>query len=352
MKFIKQTLYLVPVLFFTSIFMSAAVEAGQNSQFKYEEADGKITITGYIGKGYRGEKNIKVSVPEKIDGKPVVAIGDNAFVECYGLIAVTLPKTITSIGNGSFTACFHLKAITIPESVTSIGNGTFSYCEELKSFRIPKNVTKLGTKVFDGCKNLEKIEVAPESTSFIIIDGILFTMDKNVLIKCPEKKKIGSYVIPDGAIYIDDGAFSRTGLTEVVIPGTVTTIGDSAFAGCDQLKKITIPESVTFIADWAFNGCSSLTDIIIPRNITSIGKCTFNGCAALTAIKIPEGVTLIDDSAFANCKELKNVTIPDSVTMIGNSAFNGCIFLKISANKNSYAEKYAKQNRITFIPLN
>ena len=134
-----------------------------------------------------------------------------------------------------------------------------------------------------------------------------------------------SLVVPDSVTNIGDYAFSDCrSLTDIVIPDGVTSIGDYAFSGCRSLSSVVIPDSVTSIGDWAFNGCKSLADIVIPSSVTRIGDYAFEGCSALTSIVIPNGVTSIGDCAFANCSSLTDIVIPDGVTGIGKFAFDGC----------------------------
>ena len=111
---------------------------------------------------------------------------------------------------------------------------------------------------------------------------------------------------------------------DVVIPDSVTSIGDAAFGNCHRLANITIPDSVTSIGDYAFIDCVSLTSITIPDSVTSIGKGAFENCTALTSIIIPNSVINIGDKVFENCYGLTNIIIPDSVESIGDNAFYGC----------------------------
>ena len=138
----------------------------------------------------------------------------------------------------------------------------------------------------------------------------------------------------------------RRKIESIVIPESVVRIGNYAFSGCKNLTTITIPDSVTSIGKMAFYGCSGLTAIAIPDSVTSIGESAFEGCQNLTAITIPDSVTSIGESAFSWCKNLTTITIPDSVTSIGKDAFYNCEKLTIHAYAGSYAEKYAKENKI------
>ncbi|MDR3172212.1 MAG: leucine-rich repeat domain-containing protein, partial [Treponema sp.] len=133
-----------------------------------------------------------------------------------------------------------------------------------------------------------------------------------------------SIILPDTLTSIGDYAFAYcNGLTSVTIPDSVTSIGASAFDSCIGLTSVTIPDSVTSIGASAFDSCSGLTSVTIPDSVTSIGERAFYSCS-LTSVTISGKVTSIGASAFQYCSRLTSVTIPDSVNSIGDYAFSWC----------------------------
>ena len=138
-----------------------------------------------------------------------------------------------------------------------------------------------------------------------------------------------NYTVSDGnaTIYNGGSAAIPTSTTgAITIPSSlggypVTSIGESAFAGCSGLTNVTISSSVTIIGSWAFYGCSGLTSVTIP---SSIGDYAFSGCSGLASVTISDGVTSIGESAFSGCSGLTSVTIPGSVTSVGSQAFYNC----------------------------
>ena len=165
--------------------------------------------------------------------------------------------------------------------------------------------------------------------AFVVEWGVKYSKDGRKLLKAPYELN-GTYSIRKGTKIICDWAFGWSkfigcrSLTSLVIPDSVTNIGDYAFSGCRSLTDIVIPDSVTNIGDYAFWNCRSLTNIVIPNSVTSIGDNAFEYCFSLSNLIIPDGVTSIGDGAFVGCTSLSSVVIPDSVSSIGNNAFWGC----------------------------
>lgn len=118
----------------------------------------------------------------------------------------------------------------------------------------------------------------------------------------------------------------RKDVTSVIIGEGITSIGDSAFFGFENLVCAHLPDGVVRIGAIAFGICRKLVNINIPSSVNAFKQYCFNGCNSLNNFKIPDGVTVIPTSMFHNTA-LENIVIPDSVTRIVK-AFSRCSNLK------------------------
>lgn len=167
------------------------------------------------------------------------------------------------------------------------------------------------------------------SSAAVEIPGSVTSIGNSAFSGC---ERLASVDIPDSVASIGNSAFYGChSLTSVVIPDFVTSIGNSAFSGCNSLASVDIPNSVTSIGNSAFSGCRSLASVLIPDSVTSIGNSAFAFCDSLVSVIIPDSVTFIGNDAFSGCDSLASVVIPDSVTRIGDNVFSGCYNLTIYA---------------------
>lgn len=286
----------------------------------------------YFGKilySYKGEMPENTSIIVK-DG--IEIINASAFAECSNLIAITFPNSIDSIGEEAFRWCQSLSSITIPNSVTSIGASAFHSCP-LEEIKIPKNVTNIGTGAFIYCSPTSIVveNGNPNYDSRNNCNALIETATNTLLVGCHNT------VIPNTVTSIADAAFAgHNNLTAIAIPSNITKIGRCAFAYCRNLISIVVDDK-NQVYD-SRNNCNAIIETatntliegsnntIIPNTITSIGESAFLG-RKLTSLSIPNGVVSIDASAFQYCNALTSVSIPSSMQNIGNSAFFMCTAL-------------------------
>lgn len=98
-----------------------------------------------------------LEIPAEIDGSPVTAVGDSAFLKQQKLQTVSLPDSVQSIGSQAFSGCINLQEITVPAGTQSVSNSAFSGCTNLEKAVLGDSVETLGSSVFSGCESLAEV---------------------------------------------------------------------------------------------------------------------------------------------------------------------------------------------------
>lgn len=133
---------------------------------------------------------------------------------------------------------------------------------------------------------------------------------------------------PDGDKVVSlDFAERKDKVKTVIIPKTVTKIGEFCFSYWTALEKIELPESIEMIEKRAFYHCPKLKEVTFSNGLKYINEEAFEGCTALIEIHIPEGCENIYSNAFSKCTALKVVDLPQSLKNLHYYTFSSCVSL-------------------------
>lgn len=234
------------------------------ADYEYTTDEAGVTITKYIGTAGR------VAVPSEIDGKPVVALGDQAFYEA-GVTSVTLPDSIKMISGAAFGGCNYLWDLRLPAGIEEIPGGMLESCMRLLELEIPEGVKRIGATAFwfnfylselrlpasleeiepynfVASHYLERFDLAEGNQAFRTEDEgcVLLSADGTQFISYRPWQNRKEYTVPDGVTVIWPYSFQDFGtLKTVILPESVTTVYGMAFHGDMSLKEVRIPGTVT-----------------------------------------------------------------------------------------------------------
>ncbi|MCK4552240.1 MAG: leucine-rich repeat protein, partial [Tenericutes bacterium] len=350
--------------------------------------DGTYEVTGFLG------DYSDLVIPSQYQGISVTSIGNWAF-EHLNITSVVIPNTVTYIGYNSFSDCRDLVSVYIPSSVTYISYSAFAKCDSLIEIRvgdlnsvfadedgilfnkdktvlfryppgkpeteyiIPLTVTSINDWAFHGCINLTKltitenvintgyaafsycnlltsIEVDEGNLNFVSENGVLFNIEKTILLAYPIGKQENIFVVPEYVDRIEANSFSGSQYIEyLIIRNGVKVIGQNAFRDMSFLKEVTLPNTLEVLENNVFTHCHSLIQIFIPYNLNEIGYANFYDVPELLNIFVDDqnpyfdsdnGI-LFDESgtiliAFPSGRGDHVYLVPDTVNYIREDAFS------------------------------
>ncbi len=117
----------------------------------------------------------------------------------------------------------------------------------------------------------------------------------------------------------------------------------------NEISKIVVGEGITSIADSAFADFKLVKEVVLPNSLRTIGPAAFISCTSLETLTLPYKITQICQGAFVNCESLKSITIPGSIIEIADDAFYNCSNVGIVGVRDTYANKYADEHKISFL---
>lgn len=285
----------------------------------------KVGIEGYTG------NSTHINIPSEIYGCTIQEC--NILFNSYGgyntsVETITFPDTVENIAIGGLT---NLKKIDLSNNANEI---ILNNLISLKNIDIPKNtkslrITNCGFEQLNiptGVENLYLSNCNDLTELFIPINQSWIIMDNNT--------KLKTIRIADNVdeLYAD-------------------------ITNCYALEYVELSDNLKELRNKCFSGCTMLQNIDIPASIKEIPTSTFSNCTSLMKVQLHEGLETIGSFAFENCENLKSIFIPKSVIKIEDTAFRTeesseiKVLDTIYGYKGTYAETYANENGIEFIPL-
>lgn len=268
----------------------------------YDESFARLTGASNYG--------AEVVVPEKVyDGETAYAVNSlyDTFTNSEVITKVTLPKNSIEI-YGAFCNCHNLTEVINSQYITTC-NGSAFESTSLTSIDLSNCEYVAG---FDYCKKLKTA-----------ILKVCKTIDTRAFADCTNLVSLGE-------------------------TASVTSIGGSAFDGCESLASIDLSNCSSWPYASIFGNCKNLKEIKLSSTLTEIPPALFSGCTGLTSFDFTN-ITKIGDSAFEGTG-LKEIILPATITSIGNNAFNGIDYVTINATKVPTLGGSLGQNTVVLVP--
>ena len=315
------------------------VSRKEEGGFVYSLSHGQATILEYTG------EDVNVVIPDELGGRPVVAVAEKAFYKNGEISSITIESDADNftIGAQAFSDMDSLVSVVLPDGLKTIPSRAFSGCDSLTEVTMGNGVESIEEYAFSECPTLANIYISTTSGGKGSGDSDYNTSYNMTM---PSSlKTIGNF-----AFYRSITASSAT-TRKILFNAALTTIGQSAFDGCNRIAFIDYADadtavSLTEIGNNAFYGCTSLrfvknttggasgvfflTKALDDRVLESIGDGAFDGCTySSTAssnravLNIYEDTESIGDYAFRNVKSIKTVNFYASNPDLGEGAFYG-----------------------------
>ena len=357
----------------------AVLDEGEGGEYRIPEG-----ITEIGDSAFKGQNSIKkLIIPASVEtignnafqycrmletvefaeNSALVSIGNYAFGQCFALNSVSLPANLLSIGNYAFYGDTSLKKIVTPAATTKFGTNVFAYsgleevtitnyknqsggtgatmfsnCVNLKKVTLGENVTEIASSMFKGCTSLTSIDLK----NITKINGNAFQDSGIVEVILGENlTELGQFVF-DGCLnlnavkaYVDGKVVGEIG--EIVLPDSVTKLGNKVFYEATLLKKVTFGENITSLGTELFAKSTIEEAYLNLKGVTKLPNKMFNACASLKKVVLSQNITATGTDVFRDCTSLRTVqyydengaivgeegtaTLPASITNLGNYTF-------------------------------
>lgn len=284
--------------------------------------------------------------------KTVNAIAGSSSKNMFGsssdstLKYITLHRNTTTIGSYALYGCKTLTGISHSDGVVALGSYAMAGCVELVKYRFSPLTQSVGTFAFvydaklESVTNLENTQVSQISEAMfcecsslyeILLPNTITSIGNEAFEACEKLTSVDLSKTKTATIGVKGFAYCGN-LSKIQFPTTLTLIDDGAFAEDKNLRSVQNLEKtiVSKIGYGVFEGCSNLSSVKLPQTLSTLGESAFKGCSNLTAVSGFENtaVKILEARTFANCSSLSTLSLARGLTEIGTEALIGCSILR------------------------
>ena len=297
---------------------------------RYRIVNGVCEITG-------GIDFPEVAIPSSIDGFPVRAIAERAFMGMRDLRALHLPESLRVIGDKAFAGCINLTFVSgfeniqiimdkafigcirlqnaaFGKSLSFIGDKAFKSCRSIRFGSIPMSLTFIGEGAFEGCSGVGSFRVSPRSSRFMTENGCLIDINERAVIAFPAGSSRHDVRIPEGIEIVKPRVFSECpNVWSIRLSSTVREFPWTAVAGCSNLSEIYVDEGSQHY--------SASHGILYTHGFAEMVKWPEASTEHVAMINF--GCVSIGPGAFRDCRNIDILRFSDRLKIVNRDAFGG-----------------------------
>ena len=267
-------------------------------------------------------------------------INNASFKDCVALPEVNFPGQLSLLGNNTYQGCTALKDVVFNKNdqykpTLTIGDYTFAQCSLINTLSFPGRLTSIGNYTFSDCTYLTNLTFEDSNEAVTLGSGATGETDRRYMLPLFGNSNLTSLYIGRNVDYTADKDYSYSPfynqqfLTDVRFSqaGTVTYCKDYLLYKVNNCESLILPESLTTIGNWTFRGMSKLGGIVIPNAVTTIGTYAFADDIALESAKLSTSCPWLKEGLFSECGKLQAITIPMGVNKMDTQMFTNCTSL-------------------------
>ena len=267
-------------------------------------------------------------------------INNASFKDCVALPEVNFPGQLSLLGNNTYQGCTVLKDVVFYKNeqyqpALTIGDYTFAQCSLINTLSFPGRLTSVGNYTFSDCTYLTNLTFEDSNEAVTLGSGATGETDRRYMLPLFGNSNLTSLYMGRNVDYTADKDcsyspfYNQQFLTDVSFSqaGTVTYCKDYLLYKVNNCESLILPESLTTIGNWTFRGMSKLGGIVIPNAVTTIGTYAFADDIALESAKLSTSCPWLKEGLFSECGKLQAITIPVVVNKMDTQMFTNCTSL-------------------------